>query len=100
MDNDEDKVNQESQRVSDEDETEAAIRIGYYVKIIHGMYKGFYATVVDASIGGEWEVNYFEEKFGKWILKKNDLDSREENDLMVVKGNPDNRGQFAFQDTK
>ena len=91
VDNDEDKVNQESQRVSDEDETEAAIRIGCYVKIIHGMYKGFYATVVDASI---------EEKFGKWILKKNDLDSREENDLMVVKGKPDNRGRFTFQDTK
>ena len=50
---------------------------------------------MEKSYGDEWELNYFMEKSsyqGKyWVLKQNDLDSREASDLAVVRGFPDAR---------
>ena len=42
--------------------------------------------------------NNIEKQYGKWILEKNDLDSREAKDMKVIKGEPDVRGRFTFDD--
>ena len=76
--------------------------IGSYVQVINGAFEGYYASIVAKSFGDEWELNYFMEKSsyqGKyWVLKENDLDSREECDLALVKGFPDEKGRFTFKD--
>ena len=78
------------------------IAVGTYVQVINGAFEGYYASVVAKSYGDEWELNYFMEKTsyqGKyWVLKPNDLDSREECDLAAVKGLPDAKGRFTFED--
>ena len=35
------------------------IQPGCYVKIVNGLFSGFYATAIDKSYGDEWEINYF-----------------------------------------
>ena len=58
-----------------------------------------YATVKGRSYGDEWELNYFENKYGKyWVLKEKDLDSREEEDLVVVTGIPDAKERFTSEE--
>ena len=65
--------------------------------VIKGNFIGYYAAIVAKSYGDEWEINYFKESGKYWVLKKNDLDSREEEDLALVKGYPDERGRFTFE---
>ena len=71
---------------------------GRCVKIVKGLFTGFYATVMGRSYGDEWEINYFRKQFGKWVISVNDLDSREAEDMIVVTGHPDNRGHYTFED--
>ena len=51
------------------------IQPGCYVKIVNGLFSGFYATITNKSYGDELEINYFQKQYGKWILKDGDLDS-------------------------
>ena len=44
----------------------------------------------------ELEINYFQRQYGKWVLKDDDLDSRESKDMILVTGYPDMRGYFTF----
>ena len=78
------------------------VDIGSYVQVVNGAFEGYYASVVAKSYGDEWELNYFMEKSsyqGKyWVLKQNDLDSREASDLAVVRGFPDAKVRFTFED--
>ena len=67
--------------------------------MIKGNYTGLYASVKGRSYGDEWELNYFENKYGKyWVLKEKDLDSREEEDLVLVTGIPDAKERFTFEE--
>ena len=67
-------------------------------KVIDGEYIGLYATVL-GNYGDDIRINYFEKKFGKWVLKDNDKDCRERKDLLRVKlaGDTTARG-FTFSD--
>ena len=72
------------------------INIGYHVKIISQPYVGLYAVVINESYGDEMEIQYFEEKYGKWVLKDGDLDSREPSEMMKVDAEVDGRRQYTF----
>ena len=71
--------------------------VGSYVQVIKWNFIGYYAAIVAKSYGDEWEINYFKESGKYWVLKENDLDSRKEEDLALVKGYPDQRGRFTFE---
>ena len=51
--------------------------------------------IFDCSYGDEWEIQYFEMKYGKWVLKE-DLDSREPSDMLMVEAKIDGRGRYTF----
>ena len=57
---------------------------------------GYYAVILDSSYGDEWEVQYFEMKYGKWVLKEGDLDSREPSDMVMVEAKIDGHGRYTF----
>ena len=59
-------------------------------------FLGYYAVILDCSYGDEWEVQYFEIKYGKWVLKEGDLDSREPSNMMIVDAKIDGRGRYTF----
>ena len=69
---------------------------GHHVKIIKGSFIGLYATVTGESYGDEVEIQYFEPKFGKWILRDNDMESREPNELLKVTAKVDQRDRYTF----
>ena len=56
------------------------------MKIVHGSFSGFYATVTNKSYGDKWEIHYFQKQCGKWTLKDGDL----------VMAYPDKLGYFTF----
>ena len=68
------------------------IQPGRYVKIVNGSFPGFYATVTNKSYGDEWEINYFQKKYGKWTFKDRDLGSSDAKDMILVTAYPDKRG--------
>ena len=73
------------------------------VKVISGLFQGYYAMVLGSSYGDENEIQYFTEKktiFGAkyWFLKENDLDSREKCELKKVVAALDNRDHYTFSD--
>ena len=73
-------------------------KTGDYVKIVKGSFNGLYATVLGESYGDEIEIQYFEKKFGKWIVKDKDVDSREPDDLIKVAGQVDKRDRYTFSE--
>ena len=73
-----------------------SLKCGDYVKVVSGLFKGFYATVLGKSYGGEVEIQYFQEKYGKWVLKENDIDSRLPEELIKVTAEMDRRSYFIF----
>ena len=52
--------------------------------------------IFDCSYGDEWEIQYFEMKYGKWVLKGGDLNSRKPNDMLMVEAKIDGRGRYTF----
>ena len=48
------------------------------------------------SYGDELEIQYFEEKFGKWILKEGDIDSRPSDKTIKVTAVVDGRCRYTF----
>ena len=73
---------------------------GYYVEVVDGRFVGYFATVVGKSCANVWDVNYFHKQYGKWVLKRGDLDSRNSQELKVVIGKPEigTRDRFTFED--
>ena len=61
------------------------IVVGDCVKIISGLFQGYYAVVLGWNYGDENEIQYFTEKTisgGKyWVLKENYLNSRKNCEL-------------------
>lgn len=66
-----------------------------------------YAVITNDSYGDELELNYFRKVGGSlmidgrkydtyWVLKENDLDSREPEHLVKVNFLVDNRDRFVF----
>ena len=66
-----------------------SVKCGDYVKVVSGLFKGVYATVLGKSYGDEVEIQYFQERFGKRILKENDIDSRLPEELIKVSAKMD-----------
>ena len=56
---------------------------GDCVKIIKGAFEGYYAKIMD-KIHDQYEINYFEKRYGKYVLKDFDLDSRSPEDFKMV----------------
>ena len=89
----EEKITQEEERITQ----------GDYVKVISGMFHGYYAVVQGDGYGDEIELQYFKEKSGKngnnyWVLADNDFDSREPSELIKVQPfEIDRRNQFYFE---
>ena len=78
--------------LTDQNETQP----GFYVKIVNGLFSGFYVTVTKKLYGDEWEIDYFQEQHGKWTLKGGDLDSQNADNMILVTAYPDKRGYFTF----
>ena len=72
------------------------LKTGEYVKIVKGSFAGLYATLLGESYGNEVEIQYFEKKFGKWIVKDRDVDSREPVDLIQVTAQVDKSYRYTF----
>ena len=75
---------------------DGSLKVGEYVKVIKGLFSGLYATVLGKSYGDELEIQYFENSFGKYILKDNDIDSRPPNELVKVAAHVDSRSRHTF----
>ena len=73
-----------------------SLKCGDYIKVVSGLFKGLYATVLGKSYGDEVEIQYFQERFGKRILKENDIDSRLPEELIKVTAKMDRRSYFIF----
>ena len=76
------------------------VKIGDYVQVIRGTFKGYYASVTAESYGDELEINYFHKTStqGKfYVIKDNDFDSVERDDLIKVNAGIDTRGRFTFE---
>ena len=99
-DNESNLDDSDSESESDESDMETEevenLHMGDYVKIVSGLFKGYYATVLGESYGEEKEIQYFEEKFGKWILKDGDIDSRPPEEMMKVTAVVDGRSRYTF----
>ena len=74
-----------------------AIEVNDCVKIINKPYKGFYAIVTSKSYGNELEIQYLKKAFDKYVLKE-DIDSREPEDLLRVEPTVNSRGRYAFSE--
>ena len=77
--------------------------MGDYVKIISGLFQDYYAVVLGLSYGDENEIQYFTEKKTNsvakyWVLKENDLDSREKCELKKVVTAIDKGDRYTFSD--
>ena len=73
-----------------------AIEVNDCVKIINKPYKGFYAIVTSKSYGNEWEIQYLKKTLINVL--KDDIDSREPEDLLRVEPTVDSRGRYAFSE--
>ena len=84
----EDEDPESDEELEEEEDSEqpekSKLKKGDCVKIIHGSFLGYYDMVIDHSYGDEFEVQYFQKNLGKYVLKPNDFDSREESDLEKV----------------
>ena len=74
---------------------EKDFQIGDSVKIVTGLFQGYYATILGRSYGDELEIQYFEEKYGKWILKGH-IDSRSPEEMVKVTATVDGRSRYTF----
>ena len=57
-----------------EEKNDDDIKPGDCVKIVDGLFAGYYAIVLDFSDGDEWDI--FEKRYGDWVIKEGDIDSR------------------------
>ena len=79
------------------------IVVGDYVKIISGLFQDYFAMVLGSSYGDENEIQCFTEKKNisgakYWVLKENNLDSREKYKLKKVVAALGNRDHYTFSD--
>ena len=58
------------------------------------------AVVTGKSYGNEWEMQYFQKTFNKYVLKVGDIDCREPEELLWVEPSVDRRGRYAFSEWK
>ena len=67
------------------------------VKVAGGSQTGQYALITDVGDGQSGlDINYFEERFGKYALNENTVDSREASELLRVDFNFDSRSRYTF----
>ena len=84
--------------IDEDEETTSKLKKGDCVLIKKGQFMGYYAMVTDDSFCDELEIQYFERKFGKYVLKPLDLDSRHPDDITkVTKVAFDSRSRYTFE---
>ena len=91
-----DEPSQSEAREKDTTRDTTVFKMGDYVQVISGNYKGCYATVLGEGYGDEIELNYFEKKRKWWDLKRNAKDSREVEELKHAQYIVDDAGHFHF----
>ena len=93
----EDNATEETTPSDDSDsDNNAEIKVGDFVNIIKKPFDGLYAVVVNVSYGDELEIQYCEKRYGKWVLKEGDVDSREPTDMVKVDAKIDGREYYTF----
>jgi len=73
--------------------------MGDYVKMVWGLFKGYYVIVHSPSYGDDVKVQYLKKCFGKYVLKELDFDSRPLHEMKQVTAEIDNRGRCTFSDS-
>ena len=102
--NDEPNINDTKQHISTTEKSEVShnIVVGDCAKIISGLFQGYYGVFLGSSYGYENDTKYFTEKTISgakyWVLKENNLDSREKPELNKVVAVLDNRDHYTFSD--
>ena len=96
-------VNKQHINTTEKSEVTNNIIVGDCVKIISGLFQGYFAMVLRSRYGDENEIQYFTEKktisgAKYWVLKENDLDSRVKCELKKVVTALDNRNHYTFKD--
>ena len=91
-----DEYQQEESDYDDKNDAGDDLKVGDFIKITKDPFIGFYAVITEKSYGDEWELQYCEMKFGKWVLKDLDYDSREVSDMIKVDAKVDGRGRYTF----
>ena len=72
------------------------------VKVINGAFLGYYAIVTEVGDlsqlddDDEIEINYLKKSYGKWVINKNDLDSRMLSDLAFTNSTVDGRSRYTI----
>ena len=82
-----------------EEKNDDDIKPGDCVKIVNGLFAGYYAIVLDSSYGDEWEINYFEKRYGDWVIKEGDIDSRPSKDLKKIESQIYGRSRCRYKYT-
>ena len=96
-------VNKQHINATEKSEVSSNIAVGDFVKIFSGLLQGCYTVVLGWSYGDENEIQYFTEKktisgANYWVLKENNLDSREKCERKKVVAALDDRDHYTFSD--
>ena len=96
-------VNKQHINTTEKSEVSNNIVVGDCVQIISGLFQCYYAVVLGSSYGDENEIQHFMERrtisgAKYWVLKENDLNSREKCELKKVVAALDNRDHYTFSD--
>ena len=74
-------------------------KIGDFVHVKKGSYKGLYAVIVNNSYQDEFKINYYAKQGKWWVLKQGDIDSKMSNELTAVKNHTiDTRNHLYFDE--
>ena len=96
-------VNKQHINTTEKSKVSNNIVVGDCVKIISGLFQGYYVVVLGSSYGDENEIQHFTERKAisgakYWVFKENDLNSREKCELKKVVSAQDNRDCYTFND--
>ena len=80
----------------DQNGEERPLLRGDCVKIINGNRQGHYALFTGELVGDNLEMNYFELKYGKYILKEGEVEPRSKTDIMWVDYDFDKHNRYTF----
>ena len=93
-----DELTSDNEERDSSDDHQDDLKQGGCVKVIKGNYRGYFALVTGDGYGGEIEINCFKGKIKWWVLKENDLDSRDRGDLKKVSNiTIDKRSHYIFK---
>ena len=76
--------------------SERDIHVGDHIQLTCEPFKNYYAVVLQVLHDNEFKIQYIEKKYGKFVLKDYDFDSRSAMDMVPVCAEVDNRDRYTF----